>query len=71
MDSLDRALAVTGRRPVLGMHPTLPNLGVFNSLGSKGSLTAPFFAEMLASHLCDGTPIEQDVDVRHRLGAKP
>lgn len=62
---------VTGQRPVIGMHPTIPNLGVFNGLGSKGSLTAPFFAEMLASHLCDGTPIEQDVDVRHRMGTTP
>jgi glycine/D-amino acid oxidase-like deaminating enzyme len=57
---------VAGRTPLIGMHPTIPNLGVFNGLGSKGSLTAPFFAEMFASHLCDGTPIEQDVDVRRR-----
>jgi glycine/D-amino acid oxidase-like deaminating enzyme len=59
---------VAGQKPVLGMHPTIPNMGVFNGLGSKGSLSAPYFAEMLASHLCDGAPIEQDVDVRHRLG---
>ena len=57
---------VTGRKPVLGIHPTDPKLAVFNGLSSKGSLTAPFFADMLATHLCDGTAIEPEVDVRTR-----
>ncbi len=57
---------VTGRKPVIGWHPTILNLAVFNGLGSKGSLTAPFFADMLAAHLCDGTPIDPEVDVRTR-----
>ena len=58
---------VTGRKPVIGWHPTTPGLAVFNGLSSKGSLTAPYFADMLAAHLCDGTPIDPEVDVRHRI----
>lgn len=57
---------VAGRRPVIGLHPTNPRLAVFNGLSSKGSLTAPLVAEMLAAHLCDGSPIDPEVDVRLR-----
>jgi glycine oxidase len=57
---------VAGRKPVLGTHPTAPHLAVFNGLSSKGSLSAPLFADMLADHLCDGTPIDPEVDVRRR-----
>ena len=57
---------VTGQKPVLGRHSTVPGLAVFNGLSSKGSLTAPFFAEMLAAHLCDGAPIDPEVDVQKR-----
>lgn len=60
-----------GQKPVLGMHPTIPNLGVINGLGSKGALTAPFFAEQFAAHLCDGTPIDVEVDVRNRVDFSP
>ncbi len=56
-----------GQKPVIGMHPTLPHLGVFNGLGSKGALTAPYFAEQFAAHLTDGTPIDAEVDVQNRL----
>ncbi|NBC84184.1 MAG: FAD-dependent oxidoreductase [Bacteroidetes bacterium] len=36
------------RRPVLGAHPEYPNLHVFNGLGTKGVMLAPYFArEML------------------------
>ena len=60
---------VTGRKPVIGTHPSIPTLAVFNGLSSKGSLTAPFFADMLAAHLCDGTPIDPEVDVRNRTAS--
>lgn len=51
-----------GRRPMLGLHPQHPQLGFFNGLGSKGTLSAPFlaahFAEVLTGraelrHKCD------------------
>lgn len=57
---------VSGQRPVIGRHPTSPDLAVFNGLSSKGSLTAPFFAEQLAAHLCDGAPLDPEVDVSNR-----
>ena len=51
------------RKPRLGTHPEYPRLAVFNGLGSKGALTAPFFAAMLADHLLNGSPIEAEVDL--------
>ena len=50
-------------RPVIGSYPE-QRLAYFNGLGSKGALTAPYFAAMLASHMARGTAIEPTVDVR-------
>ncbi len=52
------------RQLVLGRHPTHPRVCVFNGLGSKGVLRAPFFAKMLAEHLLDDKALEPVVDVR-------
>jgi glycine oxidase len=54
-------------RPVVAMHPTLPHLGFFNGLGSKGSLTAPYFANHLVEHILDGTPLEADLGLEDTL----
>lgn len=51
-------------RPVIGRHPDRPNLAIFNGLGSKGVLYAPGAAERLASHLAEGTEIEEELNVR-------
>lgn len=53
--------------PVLGRHPTFPQLAYFNGLGSKGSLLAPFFADHLAACLFGGREADPAVDVRKRL----
>lgn len=54
-------------KPALGTHPRNARVACFNGLGSKGSLLAPFFAEQLAAHLCDGGPVDPEVDVRRWL----
>jgi glycine/D-amino acid oxidase-like deaminating enzyme len=38
---------VSDRRPVIGPHPVLKNIYVFNGLGTKGVLLSPFIAEQL------------------------
>lgn len=52
------------RQLVLGRHPAHPRVHVFNGLGSKGVLRAPFFAGMLAEQLLDDRPVEAVVDVQ-------
>ena len=54
---------VSDRRPLLGFHPLYPNLGIFNGLGTKGILLAPYFAQLMAIHSITGLPIDSDVDV--------
>ncbi len=49
---------------VLGRHPAHPPVCVFNGLGSKGVLRAPFFARMLVEHLLDDRELEPEVDVQ-------
>ena len=48
-------------RGVLGFHTEHPRIGIFNGLGSKGSLLAPFFAAQLADVLCGTGQIDTDV----------
>jgi glycine/D-amino acid oxidase-like deaminating enzyme len=55
-------------RPVIGRHPEIEDLVIFNGLGSKGVLYAPGVAGRLASHLCEGTEIEEDLNVRALAG---
>jgi len=41
------------RRPIVGPSNLNPKVFIFNGLGTKGSLLAPFFAEQLAEDLCN------------------
>jgi glycine oxidase len=52
------------RQLVLGRHPAHARVSVFNGLGSKGVLRAPFFARMLAAQLLDDKSPDPNVDVR-------
>lgn len=52
------------RRPFVGLHPTLPQLGILNGLGTKGCSLAPYFARQLALHLLHNTPLLPTVDVQ-------
>ncbi|MGQ8338178.1 NAD(P)/FAD-dependent oxidoreductase [Sunxiuqinia sp. A32] len=51
------------RRPIVGIHPQHEQLGIFNGLGSKGTMLAPYFARQLADNLCHGTPIHPKADI--------
>lgn len=58
---------VMGRHPICGLHPDIPQLGIFNGLGSKGSLQAPMIAAQMASHLIDGAPLDEEIDFVRRF----
>ncbi|MDO8368131.1 MAG: FAD-dependent oxidoreductase [Saprospiraceae bacterium] len=40
------------RRPLIGPSTLNPKIFIFNGLGTKGALLAPFFAEQLAAEIC-------------------
>ncbi|MCB9231140.1 MAG: FAD-binding oxidoreductase [Bacteroidia bacterium] len=39
------------RRPILGTHPEYPRIHLFNGMGTKGMLQAPYFADQMAQYL--------------------
>lgn len=39
------------RKPVIGMHPDHPQIGIFNGLGSNGVLLGPYFAKQFSDYL--------------------
>ena len=57
---------VPDRRPYLGTHPEHENLHVFNGLGTKGVMLAPFFANHLLNHLLDKQPLMDEVNIDRR-----
>ena len=50
-------------RQVVGRLPDEPRLGVFNGLGSRGSLFAPWLAGMFAGHLTRDEPLDPEVRI--------
>jgi len=63
---------VSDRRPFIGTHPEHKMLHIFNGLGSKGVMLAPYFARHLCDHLCHGSPLMPEVDiVRHFIRYAP
>jgi len=56
--------SVVDRRPVLGTHPIHSQLKIFNGLGTKAVMLAPFFAKQLCDYLIEGEDLNVEVDVR-------
>lgn len=54
---------VKDRRPLLGIHRDYSCLGVFNGLGTKGVMLAPYFAEKMVALLENNVPLPTEVDI--------
>ena len=52
------------RRPVLGQHPKHPELFIFNGLGTKGVMLAPYFADKFVLFLLQKQALPAEVDVK-------
>ncbi len=55
--------AVIDRRPIIGTHPELLNIHVFNGFGTKAVMLAPYFAKQFVSHIRSNTSIHKEADV--------
>lgn len=55
---------VADRRPLLGAHPEHPQMAIFNGLGTKGVMIAPFFAKQFARWLLGEGEIEDEVHIK-------
>jgi glycine/D-amino acid oxidase-like deaminating enzyme len=54
---------VNDRRPMLGLHPEHPALAVFNGMGTKGVMLAPFFADHFVKFLEENVPLNGEVSI--------
>lgn len=55
---------VVDRRPLLGKHPKLDKLYIFNGLGTKGYMLAPYFAHHLVEHILHQKALMEEVDIQ-------
>ncbi len=58
--------AVRDRRPLIGWHPTYPQVGIFNGMGSKGVMMAPYLAQNFTEAL-NGASLEPEADIKRYL----
>lgn len=61
---------ITGRLPLLGMHPEFPQLGYFNGLASKGVLQSPWLAEHFAAVIEGKMELSTELDVTRRMDVR-
>jgi len=54
---------VADRRPLLGTHYEFPELVIFNGLGTKGVMLAPYFSQQLLDNLMENKPLNDDVNI--------
>jgi glycine oxidase len=55
---------VADRRPLIGVHPEIENIYIFNGMGTKGYMLAPYFADEFYHHLADNRPLNSEVDIK-------
>ncbi|HLU88781.1 MAG TPA: FAD-dependent oxidoreductase [Cyclobacteriaceae bacterium] len=55
---------VSDRRPVLGKHPEVPDVYIFNGLGTKGVSLAPYYSKMMFNYLIFGNEPPEEVNLR-------
>jgi glycine/D-amino acid oxidase-like deaminating enzyme len=54
---------VLDRRPLLGVHPEYSQLAVFNGLGTKGVMLAPYFANKMVNLILNNVEIPGEVNI--------
>lgn len=54
---------VSDRRPLIGTHPDINKLLIFNGLGTKGVLLAPYFSKVVVDYLLNDLPILPEANI--------
>ena len=55
---------VQDRRPLFGQHPLADNLYIFNGLGAKGVMMAPYCSKLFVDYLQLGKSLPKDMDIK-------
>lgn len=51
------------RKPILGTHPEIQRIHVFNGLGSKGVQLAPYYAKRMTEYLIEQKELEKEINI--------
>ncbi|MCH2214208.1 MAG: FAD-binding oxidoreductase [Flavobacteriales bacterium] len=54
---------VQDRRPLIGHHPKLKHLSLFNGLGTKGVMLAPYLSNHFLDFLIEGAPLIEEANL--------
>jgi glycine/D-amino acid oxidase-like deaminating enzyme len=54
---------VMDRRPLIGTHPNYPKIHIFNGLGTKGVMIAPFYSNTLIQNLINGQVLDKETNI--------
>ena len=57
------------RRPLAGLHPHFPQVGIFNGMGSKGCSLAPWAADAFTGNLLRKAPLPPEIDIKRHFSA--
>ncbi len=55
--------SVKDRKPLIGRHPKMSNIYLFNGFGTKGSSLVPYFTKEMVALLLDNIPVMNEVDI--------
>jgi glycine/D-amino acid oxidase-like deaminating enzyme len=55
--------ATSDRRPMLGVHPSYPQLAIFNGMGSKGVSLAPYMALLFKNFLINNIDLLPEINI--------
>ena len=59
--------STSDRQPLLGTHPDLPRLHLFNGFGARGALSIPWYSQRMANYLLKGQPLPPNADIRRYM----
>ena len=55
---------VSDRRPLAGLHPNFNNVYIFNGLGTKGVLIAPWMSKKMCNYLLRGEELPEEANIK-------
>ncbi|MFN8577184.1 MAG: FAD-dependent oxidoreductase [Candidatus Sericytochromatia bacterium] len=55
---------ILDKKPLLGEHSENKNMYIFNGLGTKGVMLAPYFSEVLIDFILNKKPLPLEVDIK-------
>jgi len=63
--------SVKDLRPIIGLHLKYQSIGIFNGMGTKGIMLAPYYANQFINFLEQNIPLDKEVNINRFLKDLP